>query len=264
MNGISIVTAFFDIGRGTWKDQKFLPEYLHRTTDTYFQRFEILARLENDMTVFTSEELAPAVRALRGNRKTNVICLEFEKICMDLRVQIEQIQKSDFFISKINPNQLHNPEYWNPDYVLVNALKSRFAKTAIEFGTTSHDLVAWLDFGYCRDELTLNDVKTWSYPFNPEKIHLFTVQDYDGTDHLSIIANNLVYVTGPCIVAGKRLWKELDRLFFHNMNELMANNLIDDDQSLLLKSWLTQPELFEIHPTQNWFVAFKDFNALIH
>jgi hypothetical protein len=264
MSNISIVTAFFDIGRGQWLEKRPLPEYLHRTTDTYFDRFAHLAKLENDMTIFTSEELAPAARALRGNRPTSIVTIDFHSCFCKLRNKIATIQNDPEYKSKISPQQIHNPEYWNPDYVLVNALKSKFACTAIDMEATQNELVAWLDFGYCRDERTLNGVKTWSYPFNPEKIHLFTVQDYDGTDHLSIIANNLVYVTGPCIVAGKRLWKELDRLFFHNMNELMANNLIDDDQSILLKSWLTQPDLFEIHPTQNWFVAFKDFNALVH
>jgi hypothetical protein len=32
MNEITIVTAFFDIGRGNWTPDKGLPHYLQRTT----------------------------------------------------------------------------------------------------------------------------------------------------------------------------------------------------------------------------------------
>ena len=39
MNDITIVTAFFDIGRGEWTPDKGLPHYLHRTNQTYLQRF---------------------------------------------------------------------------------------------------------------------------------------------------------------------------------------------------------------------------------
>ena len=46
MNNISIVTAFFDIGRGNWTPEKGLPDYLYRTTDTYFERFGYLAQLD--------------------------------------------------------------------------------------------------------------------------------------------------------------------------------------------------------------------------
>ena len=51
MNEISIVTAFFDIGRGDWTPDKGLPHYLQRTTDTYFDRFANMANLDNTLVV---------------------------------------------------------------------------------------------------------------------------------------------------------------------------------------------------------------------
>lgn len=261
---ISIVTAFFDIGRGDWRNQKILPEYLHRTTDTYFERFAHLAKLENDMTVFTSEEFAPAVKALRGDRKTSVIAFDFKKSFGKLRQRITEIHADPEYRVKIHPNQIHNPEYWNADYVLVNAMKSKFACMAIDMETPQNDLVAWLDFGYCREEQTLSECKKWQYPFDPKKIHLFTIQEYDGTNHYQIIQNNLVYVTGPCIVAGQKRWSDLHRLFFKTMNQLMDDGWIDDDQSILLQSSIIEPEKFELHPIDDWFVAFKEFNENLH
>ena len=44
--------------------------------------------------------------------------------------------------------------------------------------------------------------------------------------------------------------------------ELLKNNLIDDDQTVLLMSYLSRPELFELHKVSpsDWFVAFKEYN----
>jgi hypothetical protein len=56
MNDITIVTAFFDIGRCELTPDKGLPHYLQRTNDTYFERFAEIAKLENDMIVYTSAE----------------------------------------------------------------------------------------------------------------------------------------------------------------------------------------------------------------
>jgi len=159
--------------------------------------------------------------------------------------------------------QVKNPEYWNADYVLVNLLKSSFVTKAMQTNLIKTDLVAWLDFGYCREESTRNNVKKWQYPFAKDKIHFFTLKDWkEGTYIEDVIFNNDVHVTGPCIVAGKDMWNILEQLVHHNVGELLKNNLIDDDQTLLLMSYLQKPELFELHKvsSDDWFVAFKDYN----
>ena len=171
------------------------------------------------------------------------------------------IQNNTEYQAKINPSQIKNPEYWNADYVLVNLLKSAFVNRAMPFVDT--ELVAWLDFGYCRDENTLNGVELWEYPFDKEKIHFFNIKDWvEGTYIQDVIANNDVHITGPCIVADKKMWPTLEALVHHSINELLKNNLIDDDQTLLLMSYLQKPELFELHPVSNqdWFVAFRDYS----
>jgi len=263
MNEITIVTAFFDIGRGDWTPDKGLPHYLQRTTQTYMDRFAIMAKLENPMVVYTSTEFAEQVRTLREGRPTNILTIDFKESFKELKESVTKVQKSPEYQAKINPTQVRNPEYWNCDYVVVNALKSSFVTRAVDSQLVKTDLVAWLDFGYCRDESTLNGVKTWQYPFNKEKIHLFNIKDFVPKTFIQdIIANNDVHITGPCIVAGKDLWHTLEALVHHSTTELIKHNLIDDDQTLLLMSYLSKPELFELHKVseQDWFVAFKDYN----
>ena len=265
MNDITIVTAFFDIGRGEWTPDKGLPHYLQRTTDTYFERFSHMAKLENEMVVYTSQEFEHRVRELRGDRKTEIVVVDFKYNFDYLRKRIADAQKNENFQKAINPNQRANPEYWNPDYVLVNSLKSTFAMQAIENGYATNDLVAWLDFGYCRTPDALNGKSKWQYSFDKEKIHLFNLKEYDNIAIETIISNNSVYMTGPCIVAGKTMWQHLYSLVNHSMNNLLSNNWIDDDQTLLLMSYLSAPQLFELHKVSenDWFVAFKDYNESI-
>ena len=180
-----------------------------------------------------------------------------------MKSKIREIQQSESYKSKINPSQVKNPEYWNADYVVVNLLKSTFVRRAIQMNLIETDLVAWLDFGYCREPINCTK---WSYPFDKEKIHFFTIKDWiEGTYIQDVIANNDVHVTGPCIVTDKQKWPLLEALINHNTQELLKNNLIDDDQTLLLMSYLSKPDLFELHKvsSSDWFVALKDYNESI-
>jgi protein YibB len=265
MNDITIVTAFFDIGRGEWTPDKGLPHYLQRTNDTYFERFSHMAKLENEMVVYTAPEFESRVKELRGDRKTEIVVIDFKYNYDELRKRISQVQQNPEYQSKISENQRSNPEYWNPDYVLVNSLKSTFAMQAIENGFATNELVAWMDFGYCRTADALNGKTRWQYNFDKYKIHLFNLREYDGRPLINIIANNIVYMTGPCIVSGRTGWNNLYSMMNHNLNNLLKSGLIDDDQTLLLMSYLSLPEVFELHPVKedDWFVAFKDYNESI-
>lgn len=262
MNDVTIVTAFFDIGRGDWSHEKGLPAYLQRTNETYLERFGYMAKLENDMVIFTSKEFVEDIKALRQDRPTNILTIDFPNSFHKLRDEIKRVQNDPEYQAKIHPMQIKNPEYWNADYVLVNLLKASFVNQAITRGIIDTDLVAWLDFGYCREFTTANYVEHWYCPLDKDKIHFFTIKDWvEGTYIQDVIANNDVHVTGPCIIAGKEKWPMLEALVHHNVSELLKNNLMDDDQTLLLMSYLQAPNEFELHPLKDdWFVVFKEYH----
>ena len=94
MNDITIVTAFFDIGRGDWTPDKGLPHYLQRTTQTYLERFGHLAKLENDMVVYTSKDMVKEIEFLRQDRPTQILTVDFKKNFTELRQKITDVQKS--------------------------------------------------------------------------------------------------------------------------------------------------------------------------
>lgn len=266
MSNITIVTAFYDIGRGEWTPDKGLPHYLHRTTETYIERFSSMAQLDNQIIVFSTPDIIEKLKPL--NTKNNIVFVHFDifKQYEHLRQVIQNVQKSDSFQTMINPSQRLNPEYWNADYVLVNFLKATFVSLAIKYNIVKNDLVAWLDFGYCRTPDKIPPSKSWSYDFDVNKMHLFNYMDYDGLDIKTIIANNIVYTLGAKIVGGKEVWPQFEDLMADNLKQLLNNSMVDDDQTIMLMSTIVKPELFELHRIPDHqkgldaFVVFQDFN----
>jgi len=272
MSDISIVTFFFDTGRGEWTPDKGFPTYLHRTVYTYFERFSYLAQLKNQMVIFTSPNLVEKVEHYRKDNMENTVIIPFDYhgSFADDREAILKIQKSPEFINKIAPHQRINPEYWNPDYVLMMALKSWFVNTAIHNNIVKNDLVAYIDFGYCRSPDKIPVSRKWEYNFDPNKIHLFGYKDYPvGRPIDEVITSNDVYILGAKLLTSQALWHDLYVMVQTSLRELMDRNMVDDDQTLWLMSYLKNPDLFEIHkiPDHQFghdsFVLFNNFNDTV-
>jgi protein YibB len=267
MSNISIVTAFFDIGRGNWTPDRGLPHYLHRSTDVYIERFSYLLELDTDIVVYTSSDLVDRLTQLAIDKpaKLTVISVDLTDF-ENIRQAICAVQFSDYFLDRIDPAQKLNPEYWNADYVLVTNLKAYFVDQAIQQDLPERDMVAWIDFGYCRDSSKIPSSASWNFTFDPTKIHLFSYKSYDDKNVLDIIANNDVYILGAKVVAHKSLWSPLSKMMKSSQDLLFANGFVDDDQGLWLISSLMQPELFELHTIPDHqlghdpFVLFNKFN----
>jgi len=270
MSDITIVTSFFDIGRGNLPKEKHgrvLPHYQHRSLDTYFDYFNYLAKLKNDMVVYTTPDLAERVHDIRKQNgledRTQVVVMGsyLPKGFGEVKEKIEEIMNSpDYYEKVVNPQLI---EYWHSDYVLVNIFKSLYVSHAIESGLVKTDLTAWIDFGYARTIDTLPKSLEWKYPFDSDKIHFFNMRDIEPERPIdSIIYTGDVYIQGCHIVAGTKMWDTLKDLVMKNLNCLINYKLIDDDQTLLLMSYLTDPEKFELryNSPHDWFRIFKDYN----
>lgn len=273
MSDITIVTAFFDIGRGDWTPDKGLPHYLERSVDTYIDRFSHLAQLDNEMVIFTTEDLIPKIKQHRDKQKqkTSYVTYDPRVRMVDVRDKIIKVQSDPEFQKKVLISQSKNPEYWNPDYVLVTNLKAYFVNASIKNGTdlVSNDMVAWVDFGYCRDSSKIPSSKKWEYDFDPNKIHMFNYKPYDGKPIEDIVTQNDVYILGAKVVAHKDKWADMERLMWTSFNEFQKKNIVDDDQGLWLNSYLLEPDLFELHTIPDHqkghdpFVLFNKFNSTV-
>lgn len=262
-NNISIVTAFFDIGRGHLPSDK--PEYLKRSNDTYFNYFNNLATLDNEMVIFTSEEFKKQILAIRKGKPTTVVVFDFAKKLNVIKNTITAIQNSPDFTAQVNKNERSNIEYWSADYVLLNNLKTYFVNKAISLGLVTNEQVAWVDFGYVRDEETLYGLKRWRYCFN-DQMNFFTIRpplsikSFDEVKHF--IFNNQVYVIGGVIVAKQSTWQTFLSVLYHCQKQLIRQDIIDDDQGVYVMCFYTKPELFCLNPLgdNNWFDVFKRYH----
>lgn len=255
MSKISIVTAFFDIGRGDWststeKNGGPLPHYLQRSVDKYIDHFKRMCEINTEIVVYTSSDIAPRLREISD--KVKVVEYDYFNLHKALRDRIEAVQSNPDFTKKINPYQVRNPEYWSKDYVGVTSLKAFFVSDAYDRGLITNEWASWVDFGYCRDEEHVPASKEWNYDFTPGKMHYFNYRTpnlKNPTQDIRLaVLNNIVYIIGGVFVAQKQMWNELKDSMRYNLNNLIAMNLVDDDQGLLLMSYFSNPDLYELHP----------------
>lgn len=265
MDDITIVTAFFDIGRGDISADDY-PDFLKRTADTYFEYFANLATLENDMVIFTSQNFVEKIKQLRQGKPTKIIAFNFHNKLKLIRNKIANIQQSQQFIERIRPDLRNNIEYWSADYVLVTNLKTYFVNKAIADGLVQTNLVAWVDFGYVRSIDTLNDIKKWRYDFNNDKINFFSITKKAlPTNHaqvLSCIFENKVYIIGGATVANQQTWQQFLPLLYRNQKSLLNQNIVDDDQGLYMMCLFQNPSLFKLHylGKKQWFALFRKYD----
>ena len=268
---MTIVTAFFDVGRGdvppVVRGRK-VPSYQKRTFDEYFYNFNMLASMKNDMIIYTEPRFVDTINQMRASygNVENTKVIVYENALESFNFVTEELNKvlnSEEYVSKIdNP---HLIEYWNAKYNLVNFLKSHFVTQAYENGFIKTSKAAWIDFGYCRSPNTLPQSLYWDYDFDVNKIHFFNLKDIEPERPVEdIIKTGDVYIMGCHIVAGSHMWSRLKDLVFDNVANLLKRNLTDDDQTMLLLSYLEEPNIFELHPVDpsNWFIIFNKFNNL--
>jgi protein YibB len=247
-----LVTAFFDIGRAQWEN---VSKSFSRSNDTYIKRFLRITRLKNDIIVFGTPEFLKILKEIVGDRKLNIFFRPFETspLLDQELLQIENIQTSDSFISRVKESQKSSPEYWNNRYVLVTNLKIHFLWLAKQ--EFSYDTFAWIDFGYARKYSSIPVNFNWIpkpsiYNFN--KIHLMALKPYDGKPLHNCILENDVYISGELIIVPEEKVDFMQKIFTNSKNRLRSENIVDDDQGLLLDSYITNPEAFEMVKIPDW------------
>ncbi|WP_180138136.1 WlaTC/HtrL family glycosyltransferase [Acinetobacter sp. YH12043] len=262
---ITIVSAFFDIGRGNWSVEKGHPSYLQRSPEKYLDYFSNLAELENDMIIFTSSEFSEKIRKIRKNKKTIVVEIDINSKFSDCREKIKAVQNSSVFKNTVDPAQSRNPEYWSPDYVLVTNLKAYFVKKSITSKLVNTHLVAWVDFGYCRSKETLNGLVKWKYPFNEDKIHFFTInKNFKISKELvnESILRNQVFIIGGAIVGTKEKWLNFSNIVYNCQKEILLDSMVDDDQGVFMMAFLEDKDNIKLNylGKNKWFNLFKLFD----
>ena len=233
MGEITLVTDFFDIGRGQDKNEE-----LRRTASKYFDEFKRWARIQNRLIVYTDSKSAETIKAIRA-----------------------EYGLADKTIIMATDN-LFELEGNNPKYDYLWMMKYYFMNDAYEKGLLTEDVV-WMDFGFDHGGITYCDEKDydflWNYDFGG-KIHISCLHDPD-----SVIGMQSLQFQDDCVMGCMYgLPRELVPVFWqlvrNAMEALLMLDCVDDDQQLVLMAYKARPELFTVHVT-GWQMIMKEMGA---
>lgn len=257
MSEITLVTAFFNIGREGYKA-------IPRTDDTYLNNFKFWSRMKNKLIIYTDEVTAKEVYKIRNDfgllEMTEIIVIDdIFKIEPQIFKNMELVSKNQWFLDyRILPNATSNI----PQYSYLMLLKSYFLADAVKKGLTSSQ-VAWIDFGFNHGgDLYTNPEEfdyLWKYKFS-EKIQLFYYKNYDEKPIFEIVRRLSDCIMGCLIVAPAKLCEELWELNKDAMMTLNKVGLSDDDQLIQLMSYRAKPDIFELHESE-WFLPLKQYGG---
>jgi protein YibB len=269
---LTVVTGYFDIGRSGWRGAvkgHEIPAWMARTNQDYLAHFRLLARLKNEMIVFTEPRFAGEVLAARKDNgleaSTVVMTLDrpFERdpILAATRARIDAAMRNRMRDFVEQPNK---PEAFSADYVLVTALKPVLTTAALDLGLVTRRQLAWLDFSYCREPESFNPDYPWRYDCG-DRLHVFTIETPDGRTASEMVRTAYCPFHGAQVFGPRALWPRLRGLFEAMLAELLAADLADDDQGLLLMAWRGEPQLFAVHavPRRDRFCALRLYNSAV-
>ena len=266
---VTIVTAFFDIGREKW------PGKMQRSNEKYFEYFDFWAIIKNKIVVYTEPLYRDKILAIREKYgladRTEVIAIE-DKLQLDPEVYgAMQKALANPLTQGFRVEQNH-PEVYNPDYNYVVYLKFYFLQKTVQDGLAGN-MLAWMDFGYNKgghyytnqDEFDF----LWQVDLDRNKIHLFSFGEEEELWEMPIfeVVRTLeVYISGEIVLVPKELLPEFAALCRRSELSLGDVGLSDDDQTILLMAYRIRPKLFALHKMLGWcdqlkIIADKEFTT---
>lgn len=259
MGEITLVTDFFDIGRGQDKNKD-----LRRTAQRYFDEFKRWARIQNTLVVYTDSDSAEIIKGIRAEyglgEKTIIIQIDnlFELV-PGLLPKLEKISHNkDFLNFRYLPEASSN----NPKYDYLWMMKYYFMNDAYERGLLSENVV-WMDFGFDHGGITYSDAEDynflWEYDFK-NKIHISCLHDPDSVIGLQSLQFQDDCVMGCMYGLSRELVPTFWKLVRNAMEALLMLDCVDDDQQLVLMAYKARPELFTVHVT-GWQMIMKEMGA---
>lgn len=259
MSELTLVTDFFDIGRGADKNSE-----LRRNTSKYMEEFKRWARIRNHLIVYTdpssAEEILDIRRGYGLEDKTTIIQIEdLFGLEPELFARMKKISGNDSFLKfRYLPEASSN----NPKYDYLWMMKYYFMNDAYDRGLLNED-VAWIDFGFDHGGIVYYDENDydfiWEYDFGG-KIHIFCLSDPDTVSCISTLQYLPDCVMGCMYGVSRDMVPAFWKMVREAMEALLMIECVDDDQELVLMAYKRYPECFAVHVT-GWQLALKECGA---
>lgn len=260
-NELTIVTAFYDIGRGEILGAQ-------RDCEKYFEYFSFWAGLQNELVVFTSSEFADKIRSIRANLglegKTKVVVKELESFDEEALGKMREVL-ANFDQSKGRKHP-QNIECVSAEYDYVMYCKPFFVCEAINLGLTS-DKVLWLDFGFNHGGSFFTNKNEFNFTLTPlesagldeSKINFFALKECENAHLAEIYYTMEPFLIGGLIYGGREAWAEFCLNLSKAVRAFLSLQIIDDDQILLLWCLRNYPQACNAVKTPDWFESLSFF-----
>ena len=257
MNGITIVSAFFDCGRGNL-------DYQTRKNEKYIEYFKFWARIKNPLIIYTEPGLGEKFKAIRNeyelSHQTSIIEIQnIWEIEQDIYCEMCKIEKKGEFIQwRLRQKDISN----TAKYSYIMMMKYWFMKDAVERGLAK-GMVAWLDIGFNHGGDLYIDPEEfayeWQYDFDP-KFHIFYRKHPDHERGLmKLIAMTDSFMGAP-VLCPDFMCNDIYHKIKDAMNALISLDCFDDDQMLTYMVYRLYPDLFAIHES-DWFWPLKEYGG---
>jgi len=246
----TLVTAFFDIGRDSWK-------HYNRTLVDYLAGFRNVLRTQAPLVVFVGPEMVKMVEEVRCQVPfpTITVGMAFEQIHMYRHFdRLNEIQADPNYATG-HPNPVA-PEVCKPYYNAMVANKMAFLHEATVLDPNS-DYFIWIDAGF-----THNTVDLSKQSFDPT--NLTRVSDrmtFTALEPVNTAKNDpreffLQYhdaIVGGVFGGPRAVIRKVYPLYYDLVAELLDTGIKDDDQyynTLLAKRY---PNLVRIIMVKSWY-----------
>ncbi len=232
MKELTIVTAFFDIGRKNFKD-------MPRSNNKYAEFFKFWARIQNKIVVYTDSVMAEEVKKIRKEfgllDKTEIVIIDdVSTVEPDLLSKMEKISKDERFL---NYRYMDNSADNNAKYDYIMLLKAWCIKDAVD-KKLAKGLIAWLDFGYNHGGNPYPNEEEfdflWKTELPDDKVTMFVKKLDDGKPIFQIVQSYEVYTMGAPFIVPSNLASDLWEAEKRAMESLIDCGFIDDDQTIML------------------------------
>jgi protein YibB len=257
MEPITLVTAFFDIGRKNYLR-------LSRDNSKYLNNFKFWARIKNNLIIYTSKDFSDEIMNIRksfdlGDKTKIVIIDDLKNIEPDILNSMSNVSSNKYFLDF---RLLRNATSNIPQYSYLMLLKTWFVNDAVKRELTS-EKIAWIDFGFNHGGSLYTHPEDFDFEWNfnfEEKIHLFYYKSIDKKPIFETVRRLNDSIMGCLIYIPKKYASTLWNLNKESMKALNKVGLSDDDQLIQLMSLREKPEIFSLYES-DWFLPLKQYGG---
>ncbi len=257
---LTIVTAFFDIGRSEFKD-------FTRKNIEYFNYFKFWAGIKNNLVVYTQPEFKDEVLKIRQEKglldKTIVITCNLE----DVDPELYNVFKETFekYPQTWRNTSKENPEATSFKYCYVTNLKSFIVDKAIQDNLVSTSNIIWIDFGFNHKGDVFTNEDQFNFYLNFKKLYdknklvIYKISN-DTNKSLAQIYYDMSVVYVGCLMYGScESWRIYSSQIRSSILSFASKGMADDDQLYMIEVVRNNPHTYQVESCSIWFDSLLDF-----